>query len=739
MKMKQTLACLLSAAMLLSLSAGCNKTSEESSQDGSKTSAETVSYSWSNVAIGGGGYVTGMVYSEAEENLVYARTDIGGAYRWVEAEQRWVAITDHLGSDNWNLIGIESIACDPVEANRVYALCGTYMGTNGAILSSDDYGETWTQVDMPFDCGGNCSGRGVGERMMVNPNHNSTIYTGTRTAGLWRSTDYGKTWEEVTSFPTKGNYTQESNSIGVMWVEFDPTSTDIYVGVADTGGNCVYRSSDDGATWEAVPIAPAGLYPLHADFSSDGVLYLSYADNCGPNMSSSTVGAVYKYDGETATEITPALGDGRYGGFSGVSVDKNDPDTVVVSTIFYWSDYGDNLYRTTDGGETWTGMFNASTGEKNYVMDVTRADWLTWGLEEAKLGWWTSDVNINPFNSDEVMYGTGATIYTTQNMTALGTGTPVTVAFDAYGLEETAVYQMMSPNYKEGEPQLYSIMGDLTGFSHLDVTVGPDEAHYMGAASGGNPTDLDVAYENANVAVYAVQNQSQPLWYTQDGGTTWNPIDSAPEKVEGGKVALAADGSRLIWTPANTGNSNIYLYDFAEGKWFYTTGLGYGAEIAADRVNPDKFYAAYNGMFYVSTDGGVSFTSTGQMISDNVDLYAVTGREDNIWLCSGSMMMYSEDGGQSFTIIKDINFGAIGFGAPKNEGDYPVIYAMGSAGEQGDGIYRSTDKGETWERINDEQHLFGNLTHYITGDSNVYGRVYFATNGRGIVMGDIAE
>ncbi len=49
-------------------------------------------------------------------------------------------------------------------------------------------------------------------------------------------------------------------------------------------------------------------------------------------------------------------------------------------------------------------------------------------------------------------------------------------------------------------------------------------------------------------------------------------------------------------------------------------------------------------------------------------------------------------------------------------------------------------KGKTWLRINDDQHKFGNLNpKYITGDSNVYGRVYFCTDGRGIVMGDIAS
>lgn len=727
---KQLLSLCLCAAMALAGCSGCAGTGGGAGE----------AYEWSNVAIGGGGYVTGMVYSKAEENLIYARTDIGGAYRWVEDENRWVAITDHLGQDSWNLIGIESIAADPVDANRVYALCGTYMGSKGAILASEDYGETWTQVDMPFDCGANNQGRGTGERMMVNPKNNKVIYTGTRNAGLWRSEDYGKTWNEVTSFPVKGNYLQESTSVGIMWVEFSPVNNDVYVGVADTSGNCVYKSSDEGVTWEALPANLPGMYPLHADFTSDGTLYLCYANSAGPNsQETNNTGAVCKYDGSAFTDITPDLDDGRYGGFSGVSADANDPETVVVSTLYYWSDPGDNLYRTTDGGETWTGLFNTKTNEKSYVMDVSEADWLTWGRDEAKTGWWITDCSVNPFNSDEVMYGTGATIFCTQNMTELGSGKDVTISFAAQGLEETAVFQMVSPDYKEGEPQLYSIMGDLTGFSHLDVTKGPDDAHFMGSSSGGNPTDLDAAFENANVAAYCVQDKRTPLWYTTDGGANWQAVPNVPEMVEGGKVCVSADGSVILWTPANTGNSNIYKYSIAKDKWYYVEGLGYGANVAADRVNPKTFYAAYNGMFYISTDGGTTFEPTGTMIADNCDVQAVVGKEGHIWLCSGSLVMYSEDGGKTFTSIKDISFSAIGFGAPKSEGDYPAVYAMGSVGEDKEGIYRSDDKGETWVRLNDEQHLFGNLTSYISGDSKVYGRVYFATNGRGIVMGDIAQ
>jgi xyloglucan-specific exo-beta-1,4-glucanase len=53
------------------------------------------------------------------------------------------------------------------------------------------------------------------------------------------------------------------------------------------------------------------------------------------------------------------------------------------------------------------------------------------------------------------------------------------------------------------------------------------------------------------------------------------------------------------------------------------------------------------------------------------------------------------------------------------------------------GIFRSIDAGASWMRINDDQHQYGLTDWVITGDPRVFGRVYFGTNGRGIIRGDI--
>jgi len=44
----------------------------------------------------------------------------------------------------------------------------------------------------------------------------------------------------------------------------------------------IYRSTDGGVTWKAVPGQPKGLLPHHGVLASNGMLYITYGDTCGP-------------------------------------------------------------------------------------------------------------------------------------------------------------------------------------------------------------------------------------------------------------------------------------------------------------------------------------------------------------------------------------------------------------------------------------------------------------------------
>lgn len=142
--------------------------------------------------------------------------------------------------------------------------------TNGAIIRSSDRGATWNSTELPFRVGGNMPGRGLGERLAVDPANSDIIYLGARSGkGLWRSTDGGVTFNNVTSFTAVGNYAQNKSDVtgvgtdlqGLTFVTFDETSgtTDagatnrIFVGSANDGDvETVWVSNDAGETWEPV-------------------------------------------------------------------------------------------------------------------------------------------------------------------------------------------------------------------------------------------------------------------------------------------------------------------------------------------------------------------------------------------------------------------------------------------------------------------------------------------------------
>ncbi|MFW6371672.1 MAG: WD40/YVTN/BNR-like repeat-containing protein, partial [Bacteroidota bacterium] len=263
-------------------------------------------YTWKNVQIVGGGFVDGVVFHPNEENLVYARTDMGGAYRREGRDANWVPLMDWVSFDDRNLMGVESIALDPNNPDKLYMACGTYTresSPTGEILRSKDRGETFKRTPVPFKMGGNENGRGNGERMTVDPNNSDILYLGTRHDGLWKSTDGAVTWTKVASFPDVSETMPDTitdqrlqrywrfalSGSGVVVTLCDPASgvpgqasSTVYALVSLMDRENFFRSMDGGETWEAVPGHPQQYRPNHAVLAKNGMMYISYGDNPGP-------------------------------------------------------------------------------------------------------------------------------------------------------------------------------------------------------------------------------------------------------------------------------------------------------------------------------------------------------------------------------------------------------------------------------------------------------------------------
>jgi photosystem II stability/assembly factor-like uncharacterized protein len=758
-----------------------------------KESKET--YSFDNVTINGGGFVPGIVFNETEPDLIYARTDIGGVYRWQESSQTWKPLLDWVGNDHWGYTGVVSVATDPVDTDRVYAAVGTYTTgwdpNNGAILYSDDRGETWGIAELPFKQGGNMPGRGMGERLVVDPSDNATLYLGAPSGnGLWKSTDYGRTWAEVTAFPNPGNFVVDPNNDyladnqGVIWIKFVGDLT--YVGVADPA-DPLYVSSDSGATWEAVPGAAEAIgrvgdvdtIPIQAVVEeTTGELYIGTSWDPGPyngpKADGVQSGQVWKLDTGTGdwTDVTPDLpavmehGENvTIPGFGGLTIDRQNPGTIMVATNnTWWPDV--IMFRTTDGGETWQSSWDirAWSGRADrFTMDITGSPWLTFGGESSDLeytpkhGWMVQALSIDPHDSDRLMYGTGATIYGTTELTKwdaqgdelFGEDWPPSTGVEQFtmkvmvhGLEETSVLDLIKI---PGGP-LVSGLGDIGGFVHTSL----DEVPMMHQNPyAGNMQSLDFAELNTDVIVRAgnaERDEVSHVGVSTDGGASWKPATRPADagNHDGGKIAVSADGGAIVWAPSQ--NVGPYVSADLGETWTDVDGLPARAFVRSDRVNPDVFYAWGNDGFYRSTDGGATFAEipASGLPAGDADLQAVPGHEGHVWLSgredeedgTPGGLWHTSDGGQTWLKLDAVDDGgAVGFGKAAKHASYPAIY-ISSRIDGVYGIFRSIDGGKTWKRINDDQHQYAWTGKTITGDPDVYGRVYFGTNGRGIIYGD---
>ncbi|MFF5966374.1 1,4-beta-glucanase [Streptomyces collinus] len=691
-------------------------------------------YRWRNAVQGGTGFITGVLFHPSVKGLAYLRTDIGGAYRWDDRRDRWIPLTDHIGWDDWNLLGVEAMAVDPAHPDRVYLALGTYAQSwagNGAVLRSEDRGATWQRTDLTVKLGANEDGRGCGERLLVDPRDSDTLWLGTRHDGLLRSTDRGASWQAV-SFPATPSATGQGITLLVA------AGRSVYAGWGDSDGTSanLYRTAD-GTTWEAVPGQPAGpaaRVPVRAAYDKHTrELYVTYANAPGPNGQSD--GSVHKLrvSGGKWSEVTPvkpggttADGSADSFGYGGVAVDARRPGTLVVSTNNRWADI-DTVFRSTDGGRTWTSLKDRA------VLDVSETPYLDWGGDKPKFGWWIQAVGLDPYDSQHIVYGTGATLYGTRDLKHW--------APQIRGVEEASVRQLISP--PTGRAHLLSGSGDIGVMYHERLTASPSR----GMASNpvfGTATGLSLAAAKPSYVVRAGWGDHGNGAWSNDGGKTWTPFKTQPDvaKSAPGPIATNADGSVLLWS-FGTANPGYRSADNGAG-WSEVASFPKGAVPVADPVDPARCYAfdTTTGTLFASTDSGRTFTAraTGLNSGDTEFQLAVTpGRSGHLWLSLKWNGLYrSTDGGATFSKVASCWASyTLGFGKAAEGASYPAVYMVGST-ETVTAVYRSDDEAKTWTRINDDRHQWGWIGACIAGDPRVYGRVYIGTNGRGVQYGEPA-
>lgn len=703
-------------------------------------------YQWRNITVGAGGFAPNIVFSKSERNLAYLRTDMGGAYRWAESKQRWIPLQDDMAESSY--FGIESIAADPEDADVVHMAAGMYKQYPAAMLRSFDRGESWQVTPVPFAMGGNEDGRGLGERLAIDPQDTDHLLFGSRFDGLWQSRDRGASWQKVENFPHPGLGKPEkrwSSRGGVSFVLFH--NDRIYAGVADREAAGLYRSDDGGQHWEKIPGGPQQLLPVQAGIG-DRKLYITYSSDIGPNGIER--GAVYKLDTESGRwkDITPPPVTGEEsaeGGFMGLSV--SGQDTVAVATINRWRPR-DNIFVSHDGGDHWHAL------ESRSERDVSVTPYLYWGKKESDFGWWIAGLAFDPFDDNTLVYTTGATVYRTEERTAKNLLWRPWVR----GIEQTAVIALTS--LPQG-PELLSGFGDISGFVHEDFDRSPRTM--LTGPVFANTNQIDYAGAAPHIVVrsgtppHRAEGPVPTLAWSDNHGRQWHPLMVPPLKVDGESRRYDLSGDNAITVSAD-GGTFVFMAPVPQRSadrgrnWQSVKGLAGGVRPVADRVDGKRFYALdfARGEIYASNDAAKTFSPLdtqglpkGLEAPNNREqawpLLATPGHSGELWLVSDRGLFHSTDGGRHFQRLDTaIAVEELAFGKAAPGRDHPALFAIGTRNRLR-AIWRSDDTGKNWQRVNGASSEYGRRYRTIAGDPRHFGRVYVGTDGRGIVMGELAQ
>ena len=738
---------------------------------------------WGAVKIGGGGFVSGIVTGK---EVMYARTDVGGAYKYNYETRQWDQLFAFINEEDKGYLSVDAMAIDPTDDDTVYFLvgCAYFSAERTAIFKTTDGGKTFKEIEVTdlIKVHGNGYGRQCGEAIAIDPENPDVLYCGGDTDGLIMSTDAGETWEYVDSFNDLGLFTNEikwptwtetieKTTVGESYVDCNGIATiavedgKVYVGVSDnTIGANVYVADVGKDNWEPLSAdLPTSAFPSRINKDADGNLLIAYVGGLHFN---GTGGGVYKYDTTSGavTNISPT--ENSFGGCVSLPDDAN---TLVATTCGVWSSqlwyegaweddkvcWGDQFYRSKDGGKTWESI---TPGNAKGWGQPLQADY----LQDAGYGWirnkaihWCGAIVLDPRDEDRILITSGNGVFACDNV---WDELPV-YYFHPDGIEEVVCLDMISAPGKDP----VSVIGDYDGFVHKDVKEIPAQHQPNMGSTGG------VAYcpQNPDVMIRIAENNNDiaPGFYTLDGGKTWTKMANSP----GGKAAITqldeetyrffksnkddgnvsySDDFGQTWTacsgiPTTYGSKPTYMYvDPEDPSLVYAYATYYNSSWGYSKPAPDLSDAYY--ALCVSTDYGKTFTSKQICMYDQCDS---AGRiaslgDVTIILGAGWYGMYkANDKGSNIEQLDVFYCKTVGYGAPEKAGDVNTLYMYGKPAETDpEGIYRSQDGGESWVLINKDK-LYGGTGNgnFLVGDMNEFGKVYMSTVGCGIIYGALSD
>jgi photosystem II stability/assembly factor-like uncharacterized protein len=262
----------------------------------------------------------------------------------------------------------------------------------------------------------------------------------------------------------------------------------------------------------------------------------------------------------------------------------------------------------------------------------------------------------------------------------------------------------------------------------------------------------DIVVDPVKPSTWYVAVCSGNVWKTVNSGTTWEPIFDKYGSYSIGCVAVDPKNRQVVWVGTGENNSQRSvgygdgIYKSVDGgKHFENVGLKHSEHIAKILIDPrdsDVVYVAAQGPLwapggdrglYKTTDGGKTWNRVLEIdentgVTDvhldprNPDvLYAAAyQRRRHVWVLidggPGSGIYKSTDAGANWKKVNkglpEVDLGRIGLAVSPIDPD--VLYAIVEAAEGKSGFFRSNDTGENWVKMSD----------YITTSPQYYQEIY---------------
>ncbi len=272
---------------------------------------------------------------------------------------------------------IRTMVIHPTQTNRMWI-----GSVGGGIWYSSNSGVSWSPVNDFM------SNLAV-SALVLDPTNPNTMYAGTgegfynadgiRGAGIYKSTDGGVTWAQLTS-------TANNNFLYVNRLAISPDGGVLLAATSST----VYRSTNGGTSWTLVlngstTIGDVEFHPTDATkaVASGYAHQLYYSANGGTSW--------------TAASGAPSGGTGYNGGRVEVRYAKSNP-TITYATFDYGS--ASQFFKSTDGGVTYAKVFDSATSNT--------ANWLS------GQGWYANALWVSPVDANLIVVG-GLDIYRSTN------------------------------------------------------------------------------------------------------------------------------------------------------------------------------------------------------------------------------------------------------------------------------------------------------------------------------------